>query len=86
MGCFLSPRAYTGKIEYGLEALQGIRSVLSNARKAIIVSFGSPFIFEILRVPGLCAFSKNGAAQKAAARALMGKFSVKGRMPVALSF
>jgi hypothetical protein len=84
LGCFLSPRAYSGRIAYGAEEAGRIGAVLAKAARPLIASFGSPFVFEALAAGGLCAFSRNEAAQRAAARALSGELSVTGRMPVAL--
>ncbi|MBI3551916.1 MAG: hypothetical protein HY077_05305 [Elusimicrobia bacterium] len=84
IGCFLSPRAYTGKIAYDKKTAAKISKLLKIAARSLIVSFGSPFVFESFTVGGLCAFSRNEAAQHVAAAALTGKIAVKGRMPVAL--
>lgn len=85
VGCFLSPRAYSGRIRYSSAEAKAVRAAMKRAAQAVVVSFGSPFVFESLGVPGLCAFSRNEAAQKAAARALSGRIKVTGRMPVKLS-
>ena len=85
LGCFLSPRAYSGRIEYDAKQKRAIRAAFGRFQRKIIVSFGSPFVFDAFRgVQGLCAFSRAEAAQRAAARALAGELEVKGRMPVAL--
>lgn len=85
VGCFLNPRAYTGRIRYEEDELVRVRAALSAAERAVVVSFGSPFVFPTLRADGLCAFSKNDPAQRAAAKALAGRLPVKGRMPVVLA-
>ena len=82
IGCFLNPRAYTGRIQYEEGEMTRILAALKGAARAAIVSFGSPFVFSALGAGGLCAFSKNEPAQRAAARALAGRLLVKGRMPV----
>ena len=84
LGSFLSPRAYSGRIAYPPRQARSIRTALSRDKRAVVVSFGSPFVFEALRTGGLCAFSRSEPAQKAAARALAGEIKVKGRMPVTL--
>jgi len=84
VGSFLSPRAYTGRIEYAPEDVRRIRSALAKGGRRLLVSFGSPFVFEEFSAPGLCAFSSSEAAQRAAARAILGAIEVPGRMPVAL--
>jgi hypothetical protein len=85
LGCFLSPRAYTGKINFDKKTASQIGKLLKSASKSLIVSFGSPFVFESFAAGGLCAFSCSEAAQHAAAAALLGKIKVDGRMPVALN-
>ena len=84
LGSFLSPRAYSGRIAYSPRQAERIRAALARSKNSFIVSFGSPFVFDSFPAPGLCAFSRSEAAQKAAARALAGEIEVKGRMPVAL--
>jgi beta-glucosidase-like glycosyl hydrolase len=88
LGCLLTPRAYTGRIRFDEEGEAApAQALLSLAKAPVIVSFGSPFVFEAFRgwSAGLCSFSPNEAAQKAAARALLGRLNVTGRMPVRLS-
>ncbi|MBI4377100.1 MAG: hypothetical protein HY549_11705 [Elusimicrobia bacterium] len=83
IGCFLNPRAFTGRIEYSAAEKAQLRKVLGRkGLSATLVSFGSPFVFGALKTHGLCAFSRSEPAQKAAASALCGKLEVKGRMPV----
>ena len=84
VGAFLSPRAYTGRIQYSDEEKARLKSALSSAGRALIASFGSPFVFPALAADGLCSFSKSEPAQRAMARALAGQLPVKGRMPVPL--
>lgn len=87
LGCLLTPRAYTGRIRFDEEGeIAPAQALLSAAKDPVIVSFGSPFVFEAFRgwSAGLCAFSPDEAAQRAAARALLGRIPVTGRMPVAL--
>ncbi|MBI5631372.1 MAG: hypothetical protein HY921_10875 [Elusimicrobia bacterium] len=81
VGSFLGPRAYTGRIVYGRGEIARIQSMLGRFPRARVVSFGSPFVFQTLKAAGLCAFSKNSPAQKAAAKALLGRVEVSGRMP-----
>ncbi len=53
----------------------------------VVVSFGSPYLLRYFpKIPVyLCSFSYLAAAQRAAARALVGKQSLTGRLPVRLS-
>lgn len=85
VGCFLSPRAYTGKIKYDKATAARLSKLLKAAPRSLIVSFGSPYVFADFSAPGLCAFSRNDSAQSAAAAALTGRIPVNGRMPVSLS-
>ncbi len=82
---FLGPRAYSGRARY--ESVLERRARAALAGTGTLVSFGSPFIFDQLRgwKSGLCAFSPCEASQRAAARALAGKLTVTGRMPVPLA-
>ena len=84
VGTFLNPRAYTGRIAYDEDERAEIRGRLRAVPNALVVSFGSPFVFDDLETPGLCAFGKNEASQRVAALALTGKIEVHGRMPVRL--
>lgn len=87
LGCLLTPRAYTGRIRFDEEGeVAPAQALLSAAQDPVIVSFGSPFVFEAFRgwSAGLCSFSADEAAQRAAARALLGRILVPGRMPVTL--
>jgi beta-glucosidase-like glycosyl hydrolase len=85
LGIFLRPRAYSGRITLGpAEAAAALR-LARQAHEAVVVSFGSPFVLaDFPGRPGLCAFSHIAAAQRAAAKALLGRVPVTGRMPVDL--
>ncbi|MHC4607168.1 MAG: hypothetical protein ACYTAF_09590, partial [Planctomycetota bacterium] len=62
-----------------------VREIVKRA-PAAVVSFGSPYV--IRQFPGagtfICAYSKDEASQRAAARALAGKIPFKGTLPVRL--
>ena len=62
------------------------QAALSAADRPVVVSFGSPFVFDDLRAwrTGLCTFSPCDASQRAAARALLGAAEAAGKMPVKL--
>lgn len=84
IGCFLRPHAYSGRIAYEPELIARSRRVMEGAQRAVVVSFGSPFVigqFEGAE-SGLCAFSSDEHAQRAAARALAGQVPAKGRLSV----
>ncbi|MBI5211047.1 MAG: hypothetical protein HY927_13840 [Elusimicrobia bacterium] len=84
VGLFVAPRAYSGRIRYGEEELARAREAVGRARRAVAVSFGSPFALEDMevRVSTLAAFSRCEASQRAAALALAGRVAVRGTMPV----
>lgn len=86
VGIFLSPKAYLGKIQFSAAELRQVQSLIAKAPSSILVSFGSPFVMDQLKsyTAGLCVFSHIEASQRAAARALVGKIKVGGRMPVPL--
>lgn len=86
VGCFLSPRAYTGRIRFSIEEERPAQTALASDPRSVLVSFGSPFVFDDFKRwrLGLCTFSPSEASQRAAARALMAMQDAKGKMPVAL--
>lgn len=86
VGCFLSPRAYTGRIRFSVEEQRPAQTALSSDPDAVLVSFGSPFVLDDFHGyrTGLCAFSPYEHSQRAAARALLAMQDVKGVMPVPL--
>ncbi|MHB2026156.1 MAG: glycoside hydrolase family 3 N-terminal domain-containing protein [Elusimicrobiota bacterium] len=84
VGSFLSPRAYSGRIAHDSEEIRKISAAAKKSKEAFLVSFGSPFVFEQIALRGLCAFSKSGPSQRAAAQTLMGGFEARGVMPVNL--
>lgn len=81
IGVYLTPRAYLGRIQLGRAQAARARRALARAKLGSVVSFGSPFVFADLKARGLCAFSPYGPAQRAAARALIGRVAAGGRMP-----
>ena len=84
LGTFLRPRAYCGRITLGPAEASAARRLARAAAEAVVMSFGSPFVLaDFPDQPGLCAFSHIAAAQRAAAKALLGRIPVTGRMPVA---
>ncbi len=84
LALFLRPRAYSGRIQLEPAELAAARSLARRFPEAVVVSFGSPFaLADFPGLPGLCAFSGIAAAQRAAARALLGRVPVAGRMPAA---
>lgn len=83
VGCFVRPRAYSGRISYEGSAISRIKKALARAPGGAVVSFGNPFVLKSFpKSPGLCAFAGDALAQRAAARALLGRIPVKGVMPV----
>lgn len=87
LGCLLTPRAYTGRIMFDeREEAAPAQALIDAFGDAVIVSCGSPFVLEAFRgwSAGLCSFSSNEPAQRAAAAALLGRLPVTGRMPVTL--
>jgi len=85
-GVFVGPRAYSGRIRLSAVELGDLERVLRGPGPAVVVSFGSPFVFGQLRgrPAGLCAFSPSEPLQRAAARVLVGAARARGRMPVDL--
>ena len=84
---FSGPRAYSGSINLNKEQKQLISDKINLAEDAIMLSFGSPFVFDGLSRKisgGLCAFCALPDFQKTAAQILMGKNEARGKMPVKL--
>lgn len=87
LGCVLTPRAYSGRIRFDPELeLAPAQRLLDAAKGGVAVAFGSPFVLESLKgwAAGLCAFAADEFAQRAAARALLGRAPAAGRLPVTL--
>lgn len=86
VAAFLTPRAYTGRIAFSPRELRAARRALSKSSNGLLVSFGSPFVFDALKgwTGGLCAFSPIEASQKAAAAAFSGRVEARGALPVPL--
>lgn len=84
IGSFISPRAYSGKIELDKFELDKVRHALSRSVMGLGVSFGSPFVFRKIKnlSLSLCAFSDSEDSQRAAALAILGQKKVSGKMPV----
>lgn len=84
VGCFIRPHAYTGRISYEPQWVERVARAISKAKRCILVSFGSPFVFEQFKgfEAGLCAFSGYDESQRAVARVLTGAIAAKGKMPV----
>ncbi|MBI4656571.1 MAG: hypothetical protein HY746_07485 [Elusimicrobia bacterium] len=84
---FSRPRAYSGKINLGERERREISKYLSLAKESVMISFGSPFVFdefeESLKA-GLCAFCAVREFQITCAKILVSKAGAKGRMPVKL--
>ncbi len=84
---FSGPRAYSGSINLSKEQKQLISDKINLAEDSIMLSFGSPFVFNGLSCKiagGLCAFCALPDFQKTAAQILMGKKEARGKMPVKL--
>jgi hypothetical protein len=85
LGIAVRPRAYSGRIKLEPAELARARALARRSRETVAVSLGSPFVLAGLPgLPGLCAFSDIPAAQRAAAKALLGRIPAAGRMPVRL--
>lgn len=84
---FSGPRAYSGSINLNEEQKQLISDKINLARDSIMLSFGSPFVFNGLNRKisgGLCAFCSLPDFQKTVAQILMGNKEALGKMPVKL--
>lgn len=83
---YIRPRAWAGRNRLSAEQIARIREACRPNRRAIGVSFGSPYLME--DVPELktfvCAYSDCEASQTAAAKAIRGQIPFLGSLPVAI--
>ncbi len=83
---YVSPRERKGSIEAegGFSAF--VERIAATGRPVIAVSFGSPYLLRFFpSVPAyLLAWGGTPLSQRAAARALLGKTAITGRLPVSL--
>jgi len=88
IGSFLEPRAYSGKINLNIEEKYEIDKILKHKKKYLLISFGSPFIFDEYYEKvesGICTFGAIKEFQEILARGLLGKVNLSGTLPVELS-
>ena len=88
IGSFLEPKAYSGKINLDIEEKYEMEKILKYRKKYLLISFGSPFIFDEYygKVDaGICAFGPIKEFQETLARGLMGEINLSGTLPVELS-
>lgn len=75
--------AFSGKINFSEEQKTLLQKAISKAGKVVLVSFGSPFVNEGLKVNSfLMAGTQTEPFQKVCADILTGKTKAKGNMPV----
>jgi beta-glucosidase-like glycosyl hydrolase len=82
---FFRPWAGFNKVKFSKEDRAQIKRCLKKGGKLIVVSFGSPFIFEGFGkslTAGICAFCAIDEFQRHAAKVLCGKAKALGKMPV----
>jgi len=84
-GIFSNPRAYSGSINLSEEEKKHICKNLNLVKNAMMVSFGSPFVFRDFTDKiscGLCAFCALESFQKKSADIIGGLDEARGEMPV----
>ena len=83
---FVSPAAGSGTIATGASFADLVQELVSNGKRVIAVSFGSPYLLDAF--PGvrsyLLAWGSADVSQTAAAQALLGEVSIGGVLPVSL--
>lgn len=86
ISAYVSPRAYGGSVGAEARFSRFVREVAARKRPVIAVSFGSPYLLGFF--PGVHAYmlAWGGApvSQTAAARALLGRTPITGRLPVSI--
>lgn len=75
--------AFSGKINFTPEQKNFINKAVQKAGNSVLISFGSPFLNEGVKVDSfLMAGTNTSAFQKTCAEILLGKAEAKGKMPV----
>lgn len=80
-------KAWTGEISIKQEDREKVNSLASLGKKAIVISFGNPYLLkEFPSVPCyVCAYGDAETSINAALRALSGKIRIKGKLPVSIT-
>jgi beta-N-acetylhexosaminidase len=82
----VTPREYVGSVELGGAFPRFVRELAAAGLPVLVVSFGSPYLLHSFpEIPTyLLAWSGSAESQRAVARALTGRASITGRLPVEL--
>lgn len=82
---FSRPKAFSGKINLELKEKEEIDRIISESKKVVFISFGSPFVLDgyVSRVnKAICFFDDFVEFQRKAAEYLCGISLLRGKMPV----
>lgn len=87
IGSFITPKAYSGKIDLNSEEKNEIEKISKYGKKTLLISFGSPFIFDeyYRKIEyGICSFGSSKEFQEILAIGLLGETKFSGVLPVEL--
>lgn len=84
---FAKVRFGTGKISISEENVKLIKKIISQNKNTIAVSFGNPYLIkEFPLVPAyICLYGDSDVSITAALKAISGKISFRGKLPVSIS-
>lgn len=85
IGVFTKPKAFSGKINLDEKSKKFIEKILYYGKKTLMISFGSPFVFDKLVEDisgGICCFSDIDVFMKELASGIALRKQFKGKLPV----
>lgn len=86
LNVFASPKAHKDRIGLPDAEADFVRNLTKKSENLIMVSFGNPYLIQDFPdVPAyLCAYKGNSVLQSAAAKALLGKNAINGKLPITI--
>jgi beta-N-acetylhexosaminidase len=86
VSAYVTPREYRGNVETGGGFAAFVEGLARDGKAVVVVSFGSPYLVQgFPSIPAyLLAWGRDPVSQVAAARALLGRAPISGRLPVTL--
>lgn len=86
VSAYVPPRAGAGSVAVSEELQAFVRGLEAQGVPTVVVSLGSPYVLDAFPSVGtyLVAWGDRESSQRAAARALMGRNAVTGRLPISL--
>lgn len=86
VSAYVPPRAGAGSVAVSEELQEFVGALEERGLPTVVVSLGSPYLLEAFPTVGtyMVAWGDRESSQRAAARALMGRAAVTGRLPISL--